>query len=180
MTSVPPGQAGPFNLEAITRIVDALDPSWRRRNELAKRILSPPASLKGLESLRGKRITLVDDIGAVAALFAPELLTLCWGQVHFLIHEAQSTQQLAREIEATQADIVLMDGNLNGDVRGWDVTRELLRLKATSIVVGFSSDPEFESRFTKAGAFGFVHKRYDDPVACLQAVASLTRPLFSE
>ncbi|MBX7145205.1 MAG: response regulator [Oligoflexia bacterium] len=165
----------PVSLKAIEKSLDGLYGRWREQNGLVGRVCPALLSQKGLEAFSGKRLAFVDDVPAVAALFAPELLATSWGRLRFFIHAKQQAAELAQEIANFQPDIVIMDGMLQGEVRGWDVTRSLLAKAPQVIVLGFSSDSQFEKRFIASGASGFVHKRYDRPMACLLELASIVR-----
>jgi CheY-like chemotaxis protein len=111
------------------------------------------------------RLLFVDDSAETLDLFAG-LLPAC----QMLLHRTQTLEELTQEILVSTFECLLLDGQLAGGLRGWDVLRALCKARPGVRCIGFSSDPRYAERFLQAGAVGFVHKDRHDPEASAAGV----------
>ncbi len=118
------------------------------------------------------KLCLLDDSAWVFELFVP-LFEAQGQEVKGILHEGKSAEEAAREIIATGAETVLIDGNLHGGVRGFDVCTLVKKANPRMRCIGFSNDPAYASIFLQAGADGFVHKRADDAQSCVREVMDI-------
>ncbi|MDD4319445.1 MAG: response regulator [Candidatus Peribacteraceae bacterium] len=114
---------------------------------------------------------LLDDSPDVIAAFLPFLRAI--GKAEGVLHKGESAEETAELLLAKQPNIILVDGQLEGGVRGYEVVK-LLKERAPSVrCIGFSSAPGLREPFLRAGAVGFVQKNTEDPAAGVLAVKTL-------
>lgn len=143
----------------------------------AKRAVLPTSGSHPI--FENRRIVLVDDSREVFAVFAPRLLARTNGTAMFIHCRDGAPQEIAQQIMAAKPDLVLVDGQLGGTLRGWDVVFRLYELQSELPCVGFSSDPQFERHFVKNRAAGFVHKDVERPEVTMSALGEQLHILFS-
>ncbi len=128
--------------------------------ELEVRASSPADSeFSPVRSLHDRRILLVDDSAEVFKAFVPALLAATNGAAIFLRHREETSAVLVKQILAFKPELVLLDGELSGGLRGWDVAQALSKRNQKLPIIGFSSDPGYESKFLAHSAMGFIAKR---------------------
>ena len=99
----------------------------------------------------------MSGLGQIEA-HADALVVATNGHAEFFHHTGEEPQQIVAEILKLDPDIVLMDENLHGNVRGTSLTRDLARTGFKGKIVGFSSDPSLARAFEQAGAVGMLRK----------------------
>lgn len=109
--------------------------------------------------LQGLRVLLIDDSPEVFRVFVPSLLAATYGSAGFIRCTGQTVASLVASAIAMAPKVVLVDGELGANLRGWEVTAELFRQRPELITIGFSTDPGYESSFMLGNAHAFVHKR---------------------
>lgn len=118
-----------------------------------------------------KRFVIVDDRQDAINMFLP-LLTqegaLCLGILH---PENQGEAELAERIVKSKADVVLLDGNLSGDVRGARMVPTLKSRMPKAKIIGFSSAESLRETFMSVDADGFVFKNMDSPEETINDLA---------
>ncbi len=132
-----------------------------------------PEVIKGAEVLKDKKIAMVDDEQGVLESFVPDLMTATDGKAAFIKYEGQSIDELTKQIQDAEADLVLLDYHLSEVLKGSDVARALTDNGFSGDMVGFSSDPGAASDFKKEGALGSVDKKAWSPEVSVEQVAQL-------
>ena len=84
-----------------------------------------PEVIKGAEVLKDKKIAMVDDEQGVLESFVPDLMTATDGKAAFIKYEGQSIDELTKQIQDAEADLVLLDYHLSEVLKGSDVARAL-------------------------------------------------------
>ena len=113
--------------------------------------------------LHGRKILFVDDSLDVLRVFVPRLIVATNGEASFIHCIRSDVHKLSRQIVAAKPDVALIDGELGGSLRGWDVVKKVLAANDQLLCMGFSSDESYEKQFFAAGALGFVHKETANP-----------------
>ena len=163
---------------SIERQLDALVPDWRDQAPALEQKVQAGVCVDGCSALAGRRIVFIDDSSAAMALFAAELVAASGDNALFLVYSGQGIDTMAREIAALKPDLVLLDGDIGRVERGWMVLESLLRLSPQVACLGLSSELQFEHKFLESGAVGFVQKRYNEPLATIQAVSEIGAPFL--
>lgn len=132
-------------------------------------IQSLPPLPSGLESLKGKKIVLVDDGLEVMTTFLVPLMMATDGAAGFVLQDRQTKEETVAEILALDPEVVLLDEYLRG-FRGHELVQPLLEKKPGLLCIGFSNAPSAEGIFRQSGA-GFVEKEVMDPWFSLRHVA---------
>lgn len=139
--------------EILRKINDALtalgvDEEW----------IKAPEFLPEYEKLKGKRITIVDDVKGVIANNLPEYIVATGGNASAVCHTEQDLNGLVVEVLATNPEIVLMDYTLLNGITGVGVIGALRANGFEGKVIGYSSEKSRNSEFMKAGAIGCIGK----------------------
>lgn len=122
------------------------------------------------------KILLVDDTTAALKIFVPLISELGVGEVVGLEHHGESAAALVEEIEEARPDVLLLDYNLAGPIKGVEVARELLAHGFGGLIVGFSS-VDVARDFKAAGVSYFVFKNIYQPE---RSVAEIKRLLSAK
>jgi len=109
-----------------------------------------------------RHLVLVDDSPDVLTVFLQPMHRLAV-TVSGILHAAQTTDELVAEILEKNPDIVLLDGNLAGTVRGYRIIPLLHELQPGLLCIGFSSADALKEPFLGSGAQAFVRKEISDP-----------------
>ncbi|MEK7608325.1 MAG: hypothetical protein AAB495_01995 [Patescibacteria group bacterium] len=121
--------------------------------------------------LRGKTVIMVDDAQGVLEAFAPTLMVATEGKAVLILFNGQSAEELAAEIQAKKADIVLLDYHLSESIKGAAVGRKLLGGGFEGKLFGFSSDPDTVRAFRDAGVNDCISKEAGSPEKSVKDLA---------
>lgn len=129
-----------------------------------------PDAFPGCESLKGKHITMVDDLKIVLEGFLAELMVATDGCAQFIHQQEQTVDELVDEVFAKKSDAILMDYMLQG-YHGDTVVRRIRERNPSLLCIGFSS---------MAGAFDHtgipsVRKNAWDREKLFQEIAEIVR-----
>ncbi len=133
-----------------------------------------PASARRVVGLAEVNLLVVDDIREVLQCCAAELTMATDRKIGLMHHTSESADELVTKIRATKSDLVLLDQNLSGGVKGADITKMLMQGGFSGVIVGFSATDDkaaIEQKFIKAGALGWVDK--SDATARVAQIAAL-------
>jgi CheY-like chemotaxis protein len=120
---------------------------------------------------KGKRIALVDDRQDVMDVFIPLLEENGAIAVRLLHPEGEKSAELIDRIVQAKPNILLLDGNLAGEVRGTQMVPTIKARLPETKIIGFSSAESMSVVFMKVEADGFVFKNIDDPSASINELA---------
>lgn len=112
--------------------------------------------------MKDKTVLLVDDMETVIDVFHPLLVKETDGKAKFICHRGESAAELADLIFKLNPDLVLLDFNLAGGIKGAAVGKELVGRGFGGVVVGFSTVDAAED-FKAAGVTYFVPKSIHQP-----------------
>ncbi|OGJ58891.1 hypothetical protein A2635_01675 [Candidatus Peribacteria bacterium RIFCSPHIGHO2_01_FULL_51_9] len=152
--------------ELLERINEALE----QLGSTARYKKIPDAS-PGCESLKGKRITMVDDSKNVLEGFIPELMVATGGLASLIYQQKQTVNELVEEALATSSDAILMDYMLRG-FYGDTVVRKLKEKNPSLLCIGFSST---EKRAFERIGVPAVRKNVLDMQGSLQDIARIMK-----
>ena len=85
--------------------------------------------------------------------------------------EGESAAALIERIVNLSPEIILLDGNLAGEVRGTQMVPTLHARMPGVKIIGFSSAESLSVTFMKVQADGFVFKNIDDPDTSINELA---------
>lgn len=128
---------------------------------------------------RNCHLLFVDDSREIFKIFVPPLIALTQGCASFLRCWEGSPEDAAQKISERHPHVALVDGQLGGVLRGWDVVAALQRINTGLPCIGFSSDPEFERNFLRCGAVGFVYKDIEKVEQTLDRLESEIKGVLS-
>lgn len=128
--------------------------------------------------LHHQTLLLVDDTKYVLDAFAPALQQLTGQSAAFLLHAQQTAEQLTQEILAHSPQILLLDGNLSQNIKGYGLLPNILKANPDILCIGFSSAESLRSTFLQAGAKGFVYKDPETVDSCLQELEEVVSALI--
>ena len=131
-------------------------------------------AVPGCESLLGKRIVMIDDVKDVLESFVKDLVVASGGNASFILHKDQLLGELVNEVIQRNPDIVLVDGNLAGDIKGDMVIEELRKNNVNAKAIVFSSDSHMADR-VKFKHIDFVKKEAHDPESSVKRVADIVK-----
>ncbi len=134
-----------------------------------------PERIPGTESLKDKSVVMVDDERGVLEAFVPDLMVATDGKAAFIQYSSQSIDDLLNQIQASNANVVLLDYHLSEMLKGAAVARTLLEKGFAGSVVGFSSDSSAKREFQEAGALGSIEKEAWAPESSVGRLAELLR-----
>lgn len=115
------------------------------------------------ESLRGKKVLMVDDVENVLVSFIPDLMVATDGEASFIKYNEQDVKELAQQIIEQNPDIVLLDYHLSDNLKGAVVAACLNDKGFEGGIIGFSSDSGVQNEFAKAGSLGCIDKNAGEP-----------------
>ena len=165
--------------EYLTKVESREEDLLQRINRALKELgssskwLKLPKFLPDYESLRGKKILLVDDVVEVVESLIPDLMVATDGNASFIHYKEQELELIISEILEKNPDIILLDYNLSESLKGTEIARILKEKAFTGKSIGFSSEKDTSKKFIDAGAFGYVEKNAYDPEACLKGIAKI-------
>ncbi|OGZ95202.1 MAG: hypothetical protein A3H69_05525 [Candidatus Sungbacteria bacterium RIFCSPLOWO2_02_FULL_47_9] len=154
-------------LEKINEELEVVRPA---STKLLKKL---PEDIEGTEILKDKIIAMIDDDEDAFEAFIPSLSVATGGRALFIPHGGQSIQELAEEIKATNAEIVLLDYHLSMGIDGAEVAKKLIKNGFRGTVIGFSSDKSAGDMFKRVGAFGAIDKNTNNPGAAIKKLAEI-------
>ncbi len=137
-------------------------------------------NVPGSEGLRGKRITMVDDVKTVLEGFVEDLVVASDGNASFILHADQPVEELIAEILASDPDVVLVDGHLAKGIQGNKVVEFLLQSRPDILPILFSSDTRFAQAAGVEGVITSVNKDSADPEASVQQIAAVVEKAARE
>lgn len=166
-------EKGPLTPNLVDKINEAL-------KELGStaRWTKAPEFLKEYRPLKDKTIVLVDDVDMVLKAFVPGLMVATDGKAFFVQYKGQPLQELTEQILQRNPDLILLDYNLEeeGELKGTELARELLRQKFSGDIVGFSSERAAEQEFQKVGVKRSINKEAGFPEESIKELAELVKP----
>lgn len=121
-------------------------------------------------------LLLIDDRKDMLDFFR-KLLTSEGYDVHTILHEGQSEPELAKQAASTKASLLLIDGNLAAEVKGYNLLPVLRAAIPGVRIFGFSTAESMKQPFLDAGAEGFVLK---DPYNPAQTVLELEQEILAK
>lgn len=131
-------------------------------------------------ALHDRRLVYVDDSVSVMELFIPSLVALTNGSCIFIHHRDESMEELVGKILGASPELVLLDGELAGITRGWEVAARLYQASPDVPVVGFSSSPFYRKLFLDHCAVEFVTKDRGAIAETVRAVEEIAEAYFSK
>ena len=120
--------------------------------------LKPPEFQPEYESLRGKKVVMVDDVFGVIENILPEIVVATDGNARGIHYKGQSLQELAADILSKKPDVIILDYHLSDYLKGIEVAKELSKIGFTGKIVGCSSEGDRAKEFIKYGAVGNIDK----------------------
>ena len=100
-----------------------------------------PEIIEGAEILKDRIVAMVDDEQGVLEAFIPDLMVATDGKAIFIKYDGQTVDELIKQIQGTEANLIILDYHLSKVVKGSDVARALRERGFSGDTVGFSSDP---------------------------------------
>ncbi len=162
-------------------ILDKINSALQELGSTSKWIRAPDF-FPEYESLRNKKIVMVDDVINVLENYAPDLLVATDGKANFIHYNNETLDELVKKIIsmsgiktkiiAHNPNIVLLDYHLSRQLTGSQVAMALKK-HFSGDIVGFSSDETTNKNFTEAGVKGCVDKGSATPEQTIQALGKL-------
>ncbi len=137
------------------------------------RWLKLPQSQSEYATLKDKRVLMVDDIVGVLEQFVPDLVIATDGKASFLQYVKQPADELVSEMLAGNPDIILLDYNLSGDLKGTEIAGLLIQKGYAGKIVGFSSEGSTVKEFNKVGVSSCIEKNNGYPEQSIKELALL-------
>ncbi len=134
-----------------------------------------PPRIPGCEILEDRTIVMVDDTVELLMFFAAPLMMETGGKAHFILHKRKSLVQLLEVVLEKNPNIVLIDGLLAEDIKGYDLVALIKKERPEVLCIGFPAGPEFNKKFMVAGSEGVVIKRLDNPEEVIRQIAEIVR-----
>ncbi len=125
------------------------------------------------EALLGKRILVVDDSKGVLQGTIPLLTVATNGQAKYILHKGEDVETMCTAIIEANPEFILMDYSLAGGLKGDTIIRRLHQLRPDIKCVGFSSESNRGTEFSKAGAIGSITKDSYDEEGTLREIVSM-------
>lgn len=141
--------------------------------ESKARYLKVPEDYPEYQSLKGKKILMLDDIERLLEAFLPDLMVATDGNASFVLQKGETAEETAKEILTQNPDIALLDYSLQEGVKGTDVYEFLKKSGYLGKSIGFSSDKESQKLFKKAGVEDCIEKDTFDTSAIVKEIAKL-------
>lgn len=132
----------------------------------------PTIESEVFETLKDKKIIMVDDSDVNFAKFIPHLVAATNGSADGIMVRNEEAQQLVEIILTLKPDAILLDNNFGLNYQGPDIVRLLKSAGYSGKIIGFSNSRQSSSKFIEAGADGFIMKDYDEDI-CLQMLARI-------
>ena len=108
--------------------------------------LKPPEFQPEYESLRGKKVVMVDDVFGVIENILPEIVVATDGNARGIHYKGQSLQELAADILSKKPDVIILDYHLSDYLKGIEVAKELSKIGFTGKIVGYLRNQHFMRR----------------------------------
>ncbi len=134
-----------------------------------------PENREEYESLRGRRVVMVDDTREVLEDFVGDLMLATGGNASFLLHTGQSVEEIVGVIKAENLDVVLLDYNLSGDTTGSMIAESLLEAGFSGLIIGFSSDSDTTQDFMRSGVRTCIEKEPGMPEISVMALGRMLK-----
>ena len=131
------------------------------------------AVTSGAEALLGKRILVVDDSIGVLQGTIPLLTVATNGQAKYILHKGEDVETMCTAVIEANPEFVLMDYSLAGGLTGDTIIQRLRQLRPDIKCVGFSSESNRGTEFSKAGAIGSIKKDPYDEEGTLRGIVSM-------
>ncbi|NLF25086.1 MAG: response regulator [Deltaproteobacteria bacterium] len=136
----------------------------------------PDVPLHVYETLRGKRVLMVDDTAVLLAIYSRFLVSASDGHSDFVLHlKHMQKSDLMDAIIAKRPDVILLDYELEAGLKGPDLVAPLREQLPNCLLIGFSSVPSCNQFFIEAGADGAVLKRVNQIPQTLERIAEVVK-----
>lgn len=133
-----------------------------------------PDHIPGCEVLADKKVVVVDDTVEMLLFIVAPLMVETNGKARFIPHKEQSLDELVRVISKEDPDVVLVDENLAGKVKGHELVASIKKKNPRVLCIGFPIGPNlYRKEFKAAGAEGSVLKDSQNPKETLIQIAQI-------
>lgn len=161
--------------EDEAQILGKINEAMCRLGRTAEYSCTLPVS--GTESLRGKKITILDDTNMILELLVPMIITATKGEGDFVEYKGGTAEEVANQIMAQSPEIVLLDYDLGKKITGADVAIALREKGYDGVALGFSSINRGKGGFPEDKVNGTILKNTADSSGTLRRVAEFVSTL---
>lgn len=135
--------------------------------------LKVPEDYPEYQTLKGKKVLMLDDVKGLLEAFIPDLMVATNGNASYIFYKGETPEEVVKQIIEQNPEIALLDYRLSKEVSGTDIYKILKENGFTGKSIGFSSDKDSIELFKKTGVEDCVEKDTFDTGAVVKEIAKL-------